>query len=229
METTLMTGQPPGRDRQPVPLDSAALLSSISARVERLRGALSDVLSLTDAVQGLTEAGHTDVARAVAATWPPVPVGPPAPRGSAKFLARADNFLAAVEIALPLRLVRETGYHLQLSLIFLVQEVEFIGSGEVHTLAQLRYLEDDFFTYWNEAPDSETHAFWEQVQAEGLPYLRVDHLGKILTRGRIASRTEYEFAVDSAVVAGQDGRLTQANASRLAQLIGAYEGRRRRP
>jgi hypothetical protein len=197
--------------------------------VQRLRYALFDVLDVAEAIRGLTEAGHTASARGVAATAPPVPVEGPAPRGSAKFLARADAFLAAVEIALPQRLMRETGYHLQLSLIGLVQRVEYIGSGDVHTLAQLRYLEDDFFIYWNEAPDSETRAFWEQVQAQGLPYQRVDHLGKILTRGRIASRTEYEFAVDSVVIAEQDGRLTSAEASRLAELIGAYEqGRRRR-
>jgi hypothetical protein len=71
-EAEVMTGHPPGRDRQPVPLGSAALLSSVSARVERLRDALSVVVSLTDAVQGLTKASHTAAARAVAAVGLPV-------------------------------------------------------------------------------------------------------------------------------------------------------------
>jgi len=199
----------------------------VSARVGRLRVAVSEVLDVTLAVEGLIEAGHTEAARSVAAQELSIPVGAPNPRGSAKFLARANDLLAAIEIALPLRLARETGWNLQSSLMGLAREVEFIGSGQVHTLAQLRYVEEDFFTYWNEAPDSETRPFWQQVHAAGLPYQRVDHLGKIFTRGRIASRTEYEFAVDSVVVAVQDGRLTQADASRLAQLIGAYEGRGR--
>ncbi|MBI4936587.1 MAG: hypothetical protein HY828_22140 [Actinobacteria bacterium] len=227
----MTAADPPDQDGQSSPLDAAALLSSVSARVERLRGALAAAgmteAGLTAAVQALVEAGHQQAARAMTVTGLPVPVGAPAPRGSARFLARADSFLAAVEVALPLVTARETGYHLQMTLIHHGGHVEFIGSGSVHTLAQLRYLEDDFFTYWNEAPDSQTRAFWGQVQAEGLPYQRVDHLRLILTRGRIASRTEYEFAVDSVVVAGQDGRLTQADASLLAPLIGAYEQRRR--
>lgn len=228
-----MTGHRPGRDRQPAPRALAALLLSVSARVERLWDALTEAglteAGLTDAARALTEAGHVEAARAVVAMGVPVPVGPPAPTGSAKFLARVDSFLAAVEIALRQRVAREAGYHLQLTLIGLGRDVEHIWSGKVHTLAQLRYLEDAFFTYWNEAPHSKTGAFWEQVQAQGLPYQRVDHLAKILARGRIASRTEYDFAVDSVVVAEQDGRLTHADASRLALLIGAYEQRRRQP
>jgi hypothetical protein len=132
-----------------------------------------------------------------------------------------------MEIALPLRVSRERGRDLRLTLEFYVQMVEFIGSGLVTTLAQLRYLENDLLTYWNEGPDSETRAFWEQVRAAGLPYQRVDHLAKILARGRIASRTEYEFVTDAIVVAEQDGRLTHEDAVRLAQMIGAYERRGR--
>lgn len=226
-----MTTNLPNEQGQPAPLDAAALLSSVSARVERLRGALvaagMTAAGLTAAVQALVQAGHTQAAQAMAAIGLPDLTGVPAPRGSAKFLARADSFLAAVEIAVPLQTAREPAYSVQMILIHQGQFVDFIGSGSVHTLTQLRYLEDDFFTFWNEAPDSQTRAFWEQVEAQGLPYQRVDHLGRILDRGRIASRTDYEFAVDSIVVAGQDGRLSEEEASRLAGLIGAYEKRRR--
>jgi hypothetical protein len=209
-----MTGHPPAHNREPAHLNAAALRASVSARVERLRA-------------GVATAGLTDPTEALTAAGLPVPVGTPAPAGTAKFLARADSFLAAIEIALPLQVAREKGHHLRQTLNHLVQLVEFIGSGMAHTLRELGYLEDSFLTYWNEGPDSETHAFWEQVRVQGLPYQRVGHLGKILARGRIASRTEYEFAVDSVVIAEQDGRLTPADATLLAQLIEAYETRRR--
>ena len=66
------------------------------------------------------------------------------------------------------------------------------------------------------------------VWAAGLPYERVDYLGRILARGRIGSMSEYEVAVDSVVAGEQDGRLTPEQATTLAELIGRYERRRNR-
>jgi hypothetical protein len=194
--------------------DVAALRASVSARANRLRRALDDA-GLTDATEALTMAGLR------------TPVGPPSPQGSAKFLSRADGFLAALEIGLHVQVARERGTVLRRLLEGIAERAEYIASGSTRTLSQLRHLEEDFLVYWNEASDSETRAFWEQVHAQGLPYQRVDHLGRILARGRIASRTEYEFAVDTIVLAEQDSRLTHEDAVRLSQMIGAYDRRRR--
>lgn len=191
-----------------------ALRASVAARVERLRASLA-AAGLTDASDALSMAGL------------PVPAGPPSPQGTAKFLARADTFLGALEIALQVRQTHAQPVYRHMSLERFSVQVEHIASGSVRTLAQLRYLEENFLVFWNEGTDSETRPFWEQVQAQGLPYQRVDHLSKILTRGRIASRTEYEYAVDVIVLAQQDGSLTHTDAVRLAQMIGDYERKRR--
>src|SRR5262249_62415119 len=81
------------------------------------------------------------------------------------------------------------------------------------TVAGLRALEHAFFTRFNEGSGPEVEEFWRRVAASGLPYERKDVLGDILARGHIRSSAEHEVAVDSVVVAKQEGRINEDQAA----------------
>jgi hypothetical protein len=50
----------------------------------------------------------------------------------------------------------------------------------------------------------------------------------VATRVRIPSRTHYEHAVNALFAAVQEGRISEADADRLSQMIAAYEKKARR-
>lgn len=196
-------------------------MSGESRDAEVLRASVVErVLRLREAMQSAWEQATAD--RTETASLP-AHTRTPEPRGSTTFLARADAFVAAAEIGLRVQVQREPGGDFRALSPHLAELVEFIASGAVHTVAQLRYLETDFFTYWNEGPPTVTRAFWDEIEAAQLPFRRVDHLSRILARGRISSRAEYEFAVDVIVGAEQSGLLSSEEASRLSIMIGVYE------
>jgi len=130
-------------------------------------------------------------------------------RRDPKFLARADAFLAALEIGLRFqdaRARREGGSpapHRAAALF----DVESIARGHVRTVGGLKYLEQAFFTEWNEGPPRETNAFWREVAKASLPFVRRDLFAEIFERGRIGSREHYEFAVDVIGCALDEGLL----------------------
>jgi hypothetical protein len=145
------------------------------------------------------------------------------------FLARADAFLAAHEIALEVvsgRWARGDWDHVTHRAAALY-DVELIRRGHVRSLTGLKDLEAAFFTQWYESPPSETAAFWRAVEAAGLPFARRDLLAEIVAKGRITSRDHYEFATDAVGLAGEDGGPTEAQAAQLKAMIGAYERRGR--
>lgn len=90
------------------------------------------------------------------------------------FLARADAYLAAHEIALAVMAERhapaswEMFTHRALALF----DVELIRRGHVRTVTALKSLEPGLFTAWNEEPPAKTRAFWEAVAKAGLPFAR---------------------------------------------------------
>ena len=141
---------------------------------------------------------------------------------STAFLARAENLLAAMEIALS---VRATAGPRPTWASMISHAAELTAMGAVRTVAQLADLEHDFLTYWNEAPAAETRDFWDEVARRNLPYRRRDLLAEILRRGRITNRAHYEHAKDEIVAAHQLGRITDAEADRLGAMIDAYEAR----
>ena len=90
-------------------------------------------------------------------------------------------------------------------------------------LRSLRYTEADVFIYFQEAAGAAVEYFWTQVALAELGYERRDLLRKILDRGKIKGRIEYEYAVDSLVAAQQQGRITPAEFEKLAAMIGQFE------
>lgn len=59
--------------------------------------------------------------------------------------------------------------------------------------------------------------------SRGAGVKRKDPIAEALARGRIRGRSEYDAAVDSIVVRQQEGALSETDARRLSEMIGAYE------
>ena len=95
-------------------------------------------------------------------------------------------------------------------------------------LASLKYMVADVFTFFQEANGETVDYFWKQIDKEGLGYMREDKLRKILNRGKIKGRIEYDLAVDLIVVAEQEGRTTQEESVKLNSMIGDFENRKSR-
>lgn len=92
-------------------------------------------------------------------------------------------------------------------------------------IASLKYHIQDVFTYFQEGGGEAVEHFWRQLAKENLGYVREDKLRKIIDRGKIKGRIEYELVIDSLVVAEQDGRITTQEAKQLSEMIGEFETR----
>ena len=90
-------------------------------------------------------------------------------------------------------------------------------------LASLKYIVNDILTIFQETKGEAVEVFWKKVNEENLGYKREDKLRKILDRGKLRGRIEYELAVDSIVAAEQEGRITKEEACLLGKLIGEFE------
>ena len=99
---------------------------------------------------------------------------------------------------------------------------------EYRSLASLKYIIQDVFTFFNEASGSAVEYFWTKIEEEQLGYERTDHLAKIFDRGKIKGRTEYEFAVDIIVPYEQEGKINREQASDLGRMIGEYENKNKK-
>lgn len=191
---------------------SAAL--ALADRVARARFGGSDGGS-----RGTPESGEQPSDRALAASV----------AGSIAFRRAVAQFLAVTEIALREFATWDPERQHRCGNLTLLYEFMFesIVSGAVTRMASLKSLERDFFTSWNELPGDEVRGFWAAVSAAGLPYSRTDRLGKILRRGRITSRADYDVAKDVRLrpVREGDGGLSEEDARRLSAMIGAFEDR----
>lgn len=142
---------------------------------------------------------------------------------SAKYVARANALVAAMDIALALREAMpradRKAYATHLALL---ERMVLDPAPGFAKLASLAYLEADFFGYWNEASGRHVERFWREVAKRGLPFERTDVVGDVLARGRIKTRVEYELVVDA-----MTAELPATKQRKLSKLIGDYEMRRR--
>lgn len=92
-------------------------------------------------------------------------------------------------------------------------------------VASLKYLENDFLIYWNEADGLDVEKFWTELYKNEIDYNRKDTLNAVLKRKRIKDIQEYDSVIDNIVVAEQIGRIDKGQVKELNQLIGEFEQR----
>jgi hypothetical protein len=90
-------------------------------------------------------------------------------------------------------------------------------------LASLKYNIDDVFTYFQEGAGPTVEYFWKKVDEAGLDYKRENRMRKILDRGKIKGRTEFNYVIDMFVVAQQNGMITREEAERLNKMLKEFE------
>jgi hypothetical protein len=132
-------------------------------------------------------------------------------RPSPKYLARARAFAEAVDIGVELRAAKGEGSDGTQELLW--KEQALTPEPLFANLRSLAYLEDAFFTYWNEASGEHIERFWQRVRERGLPFQRRDVVGEILSRGRInkpdGHRLDRDPAADWKNIAGRGGHAEQ--------------------
>jgi len=92
-------------------------------------------------------------------------------------------------------------------------------------IASIKYLENDFLTYWNEAKGNDIENFWKEIYNKEIDFERKDTIKLVLKRNKIKNRNEYNTIIDTIVVAEQIGRITTEQKETLSKLIGQFENR----
>lgn len=95
-------------------------------------------------------------------------------------------------------------------------------------IVSLNYIINDVFTIFQESNGNDVEYFWKQIREQNLNYIREDKLGKIIKRGKLKNRIEYEYAIDLIVAAKQEKLITESEAKKLAEMIGEFELRKRK-
>ncbi len=90
-------------------------------------------------------------------------------------------------------------------------------------LASLNYHVHDVFNFFQESTGKAVDFFWQQINENNLGYIREDKLRKILDRGKIKGRIEYEYVIDLITAAQQEGRMTNEETKRLGQMLADFE------
>ena len=67
--------------------------------------------------------------------------------------------------------------------------------------------------------------FWKRLNEEGLNFNRENNLRKVLDRGKIKGRIEFDYIIDMFVPAQQVGLINQKEAKLLSEMISEYEAK----
>jgi len=90
-------------------------------------------------------------------------------------------------------------------------------------LRSLAYIKRDALTYFQEGTGDAVTYFWKQVDGQNLGVRRENKLQKILKRGKIKDKMEYNFVTDVLVPYQQTGLITDDDVSKINQMIASFE------
>jgi len=150
----------------------------------------------------------------------------PAKKPSGKYLARATAFAQAIDVGTAIaKTVPGSGWE-EWNDLFKRPALE--PEPAFATLSSLAYLEDAFFTHWNDASGEHIESFWQRLAERGLPFQRKDIVREVLSRGRIRTEMEYQSIVDALAIQRQLERLSHDEAEHLNRMVGEFEQRANR-
>lgn len=104
-----------------------------------------------------------------------------------------------------------------------IKEMALNPEPQFKRVASIKYLEDDFLTYWNEASGPDVEKFWSTLNNGGIDFERKDIIKAILKRGKIKDIYEYDYVIDNIVVAEQLGRINNGQVDELNRFLGEFE------
>jgi len=142
---------------------------------------------------------------------------------------RAERLSKAVDIAV--KIVNESerfGDDFKTPMINFCNQVKHMALNpepQFKKVASIKYLENDFLTYWNESADKEVDKFWIELHRNGIDFEKKDTIQTVLKRGKIKDIHEFDNIIDNIVVAEQIGRINQEQVIELNKMIGDFENR----
>jgi hypothetical protein len=148
-----------------------------------------------------------------------------------KYEEQADKLVKAVNIAE--RIIKESAdFNAELAKSMLdfgtqVKHMALNPEPQFRRIVSLKYLESDFFTFWNESSGADVDKFWHRVFESKLGYVRKNAIQAVLKRRKIKNVHELDFITDNIVVYEQTGRLNQEQLIELNKYIGEFEIRKR--
>jgi hypothetical protein len=95
------------------------------------------------------------------------------------------------------------------------------------TLASLKYDVEAVFTYFQEGSGETVEYFWNKIRQANLDFERENKLKKILNRGKIRNRLEYEYVTDMIVVSEQIGMTSETETKILNKILDIYESKKK--
>ena len=112
-----------------------------------------------------------------------------------------------------------------ISIYYELQKATLNPNPEFKKITSLKYLINDVFTYFQESYGNDVEYFWQQIDSQNLDFVRENKIDKILTRGKIKNRIEFEYITDIIVAIEQEKKITQIQAEKLKQFIGEFESK----
>lgn len=148
-----------------------------------------------------------------------------------KTLNRARSFLKAIEIEN--RIVsNSTKINKELKAAFLKQNIQSrnliehgINSNKL-TASEMRSLENEFFTYWNEAINIDVEIFWTKIVQHNLPYQRKSPINELLNKGKFLHTDQWIELFNNFEELQQNGFLKKKEFHQIQELLKQEEEKR---
>jgi len=147
-----------------------------------------------------------------------------------KYEEQADKLAKAVDIA-EQTIKESTNFNADLvkPMLDFVKQIKHNALNpepKFKKIVSLKYLESDFFTFWNESNGPDVDKFWKRVFESKLGYVKKDAIQDVLRRKKIKNIHEFDFITDNIVVYAQTGQLSQEQVIDLNKYIGEFEKRK---
>jgi hypothetical protein len=144
---------------------------------------------------------------------------------------KASQLISMVNIALD-ALNRYPPHHLGvegvgLMIKFYQSEKEALLNTEPknRNLKSLKITENDILTFFQEGRGEAVEFFWREIKEKRIPLKRQNMLVKIVKRGKIRNRVEFDLVIDLIVSYQQEGLLNESDVDLLNALIAKFENR----
>lgn len=97
------------------------------------------------------------------------------------------------------------------------------AEGKFRNMQSLKSIRASALIYFQESAGEAVNYFWQQITDQNLDIKRENKLDKILKRGKIKNRIEYDFIIDVIVPYQQGGLISETDVIKLNEMISAFE------